>query len=82
MIVDNYFIMMEQLGDKIENLEEEIIHKPSTKSLANVNQLRKEISVLKRSISQVEELIHGFIKTDSDLIHETTNKYFKIFTIM
>ncbi len=77
MIVDNYFIVMEQLGDKIENLEEEIIHKPSTKSLAKVNQLRKEIIVLKRSISPVRELINGFIKTDSDLIHETTNKYFK-----
>jgi magnesium transporter len=77
MIVDNYFFVMEQLGDKIENLEEEIIHKPTTKSLSKVNQLRKEIIVLKRSISPVRELINGLIKTDSDLINENTNKYFK-----
>ena len=77
MIVDNYFIVMEQLGDKIEALEEEIIHKPSTRSLAKINQLRKEIIVLKRSISPVREVINGFIKSDSDLLNETTTKYFK-----
>lgn len=77
MIVDNYFVVMEQLGDRIENLEEEIIRKPSPRSLAKINQLRKEIIVLKRSISPVREVINGFIKTDSDLLYENTTKYFK-----
>ncbi len=77
MIVDNYFIVMEQLGDRIEDLEEEITHKPSTRSLAKINQLRKEIIVLKRSISPVREVINGFIKSDSNLLNDTTNKYFK-----
>ncbi len=77
MIVDNYFIVMEELGEKIENLEEEVIHKPSTRALAKINQLRKEIIVLKRSISPVRDLINGFIKSDSDLLEENTTKYFK-----
>ena len=77
LIVDHYFIVMEQLGDKIEALEEEIIKTPDTKSLAKINQLRKELIVLKRSIVPVRELVNGFVKSDSALIDPNTIKYFK-----
>lgn len=77
LIVDHYFIVMEQLGDKIEALEEEIIKTPDTKSLAKINQLRKELIVLKRSIVPVRELVNGFVKSDSALIDANTIKYFK-----
>ncbi len=78
MIVDHYFLVMDQLGDRIEILEEEIIKKPNTRSLAKINQLRKELIVLKRNIAPVRELVHGLIKSESKLINDdTTNKYFK-----
>ncbi|MBS4044203.1 MAG: magnesium/cobalt transporter CorA [Chitinophagaceae bacterium] len=78
MIVDHYFLVMDKLGDKIEVLEEEIIKKPNTRSLAKINQLRKELIVLKRNIAPVRELVNGLIKSESKLINDnTTNKYFK-----
>ena len=77
MIVDHYFIVMDKLGDKIEVLEEEIIKKPNTRSLAKINQLRKELIVLKRNIAPVRELVNGLIKSESNLIDDTTVKYFK-----
>lgn len=77
MIVDHYFIAMDKLGDKIELLEEEIIKTPNTRSLAKINQLRKELIVLKRSIAPVREVVNGLIKSDSNLVNEATNKYFK-----
>lgn len=43
MIVDNYFVIMEQLGEKIEDLEEDITHRPDTHTLAKINLLRKEM---------------------------------------
>ncbi len=77
LIVDHYFLVMDKLGDKIEMLEEEIIKKPSTRSLAKINQLRKELIVLKRNIAPVRELVNQLIKSESLLIHDTTSKYFK-----
>lgn len=77
MIVDHYFLVMDKLGDKIEVLEEEIIKRPNTRSLAKINQLRKELIVLKRNIAPVRELVNGLIKSESALINDTTNKYFK-----
>jgi magnesium transporter len=77
MIVDHYFLVMDKLGDKIESLEEEIIKTPNTRSLAKINQLRKELIVLKRSIAPVRELVNGFVKSDNSLIDDATTKYFK-----
>src|SRR6478672_3743708 len=53
LIVDNYFYVMEKLGDSIEQVEEEIIRASDTHSLAKINKLRKELIVLKRNIAPV-----------------------------
>ena len=77
MIVDNYFVVMEKLGEKIEGLEEDIVRHPNTRSLAKINMLRKEMIILKRSVSPVRELVSGILRSDNDLINERTEKYFK-----
>ncbi|HEX8277377.1 MAG TPA: magnesium/cobalt transporter CorA [Segetibacter sp.] len=77
IIVDHYFEVMEKLGDKIEELEEEIIRVSNTKSLAKLNSFRKELIVLRRNVAPVRELVNGFIKSESDLLDEKINKYFK-----
>lgn len=77
MIVDNYFIVMEKLGERIEILEEDIVRKADTKTLSKINMIRKEMIVLKRSVSPVRELINGILRSENDLIEEKTSKYFK-----
>jgi magnesium transporter len=77
MVVDSYFLVMEKLGDQIEGLEEEVVRNSNTRSLARINQLRKELIVLKRNISPVRELINGFIRSDSELLEDRTTRYFK-----
>lgn len=77
LIVDNYYIVMEKLGNRIELLEERIIRGSNTRSLAVINSLRKELIVLKRNVSPVRELINGFIRSENELLEERTTKYFK-----
>jgi magnesium transporter len=77
MIVDHYFIVMEKLGERIELLEEKIIRNSNKRTLAEINDLRKEMIVLKRNVAPVRDLINGFIRSDSPLINTKTNKYFK-----
>jgi len=77
LIVDNYFVVMEKLGDRIEALEEEVVRSSNTRSLARINQLRKELIVLKRNIAPVRDLVSGIIRSESDLLDDRTTKYFK-----
>jgi magnesium transporter len=77
MIVDNYFTVMERLSDQLEDLEEEVIRKSNNRSLAKINKLRKELIVLKRNIGPVRDLVNGFVKSESDLLEERHEKYYK-----
>lgn len=77
MIVDNYFLVMEKLGDRIELLEEEVIRNSNKRSLARINQLRKEIIVLKRNTVPVRDLIAGILRSDSELLDDRNTKYYK-----
>ena len=77
LIVDNYFLVMEKLGEELELLEEELIRRTSTRSLIRINQLRKEIIILKRNVAPVRDLIGAIIRSESDLLDDRTTKYFK-----
>lgn len=77
MIVDNYFIVMEKLGDRIEEVEEEVAQGKNPRALAHITQLRKELIILKRNFSPVREVINGFLRSESDLLEDRHTKYFK-----
>ena len=77
LIVDNYFLILEKLGEHIEVVEEEVAKGNNPRCLAHITQLRKEIIILKRNFSPVRELVNGFMRSESTLLEERTNKYFK-----
>jgi magnesium transporter len=77
MIVDHYFLIMEKLGDHIEDLEEEVVRKSNKRTLARINVARKEMIILKRNIAPVRDLVSGIIRSESELLDDRTTKYFK-----
>jgi magnesium transporter len=77
LIVDNYYIVMEKLGERIEQLEEDVIRSSNKISMAQINQLRKELIVLKRNIVPVRDLVSGILRSESELLEDGTSRYFK-----
>lgn len=76
-IVDQYFEVMEKLGIKIEGLEDLVIKEPNNRTLVRINHYRREISLLRRTISPVKDLIYGILKSESPLIQKKTKNYVK-----
>ncbi|MEP6616461.1 MAG: magnesium/cobalt transporter CorA [Ginsengibacter sp.] len=77
MIVDNYFVVMEKLAEGIERLEDDITKNSDTATLSKINVLRKELIVLKRSISPVREIVNGILRSENNMVEDKTEKYFK-----
>jgi magnesium transporter len=77
LIVDHYYVVMEKLGDQIEEVEEQVVRRSDTRTLARISQLRKELIVLKRNFTPVRELINAFLRSESELLDDRTTKYFK-----
>lgn len=77
LIVDNYFLVMEKLGERIEELEEQVVSSTNNRALARISSLRKELIVLKRNIAPVRDLVNSIIRSESDLLDDRTTKYYK-----
>jgi magnesium transporter len=54
-----------------------VVRSSNTRSLAKINQLRKELIVLKRNIAPVRDLMSSLIRSESELLNDRTTKYFK-----
>ncbi len=75
--MDDYFQVLEQLSDRLEKLEDEVVIKPNSSVLFKITLLRQEIMVVKRAITPVRELVSSFWHSDNSLIRDINRKYFK-----
>ena len=75
-IVDNYFLILEKIGEKIETLDEELIKDPAPDSLEIIQKLKRDLLILKRSIWPLREVINTIKKGESVLIKKNTLLYF------
>ena len=77
-IVDHFFVVLEKLGDQIEQLEEEITFGNADDFAMNkINDLRKELMFFKRNAFPVKDVINTIVKSEHPLILERNKKYFK-----
>ena len=58
-IVDQYFLILEQMGDRIEKLEEKLLDKPDRQLLHRIHQTKREMIMLRRAVWPLRELIGG-----------------------
>ncbi|MGQ9721669.1 MAG: magnesium/cobalt transporter CorA [Candidatus Jordarchaeum sp.] len=71
-IVDNYFIVLEKLGDKIEDVEEVLITEPSTKTLKSIHTLKRKLLFLRRSVWPLREVINVLERGECSLVKKAT----------
>jgi magnesium transporter len=76
-IVDNYFLILEKMGEQIESMEEELITKPSDKIVRMIHSLKRELIFLRKSVWPLRELINSLQKTESSLITYSTEPYLR-----
>lgn len=77
VIVDHYFIVLEQLSDRLESVEEEIITDPSSEVLGKINILRKEFLLLRRPILPLRDVLNDVLDDEIGLFTHDTNLYFR-----
>ncbi len=76
-IVDNYYIILENLGEKIEDLEAELVSDPSTENLRDIYELKSSMIFLRKSVWPLREVISRLERGESPLLHETTSIYLR-----
>ncbi len=75
-VVDDYYKVLERIGDRLEELEEELMASPAPKTLHAVYALKREVINLRKSVWPLRELIGG-LQRERDLVRESTGVYLR-----
>lgn len=76
-IVDNYFVILEALGDRVELLEDDLLLNPSREILQEIHTLKRKMISLRRSVWPLREVINKLDRTESNLIRKSTKIYIR-----
>ncbi|MET2984025.1 magnesium/cobalt transporter CorA [Aureibaculum conchae] len=72
VIVDNYFLLLEDIGEEIESLEDRMLDNQDSNNKSAIHRLKKELLTIRKSIAPLREAIGRFAKTDSPLVEKDT----------
>ncbi|MBD2663454.1 magnesium/cobalt transporter CorA [Richelia sinica] len=76
-IIDGFFPVLELYGERLEELEEEVIFNPNQHTLQQIYQIRRELLQLRRAIWPQRDAINTLIRDGSELISEEVRIYLR-----
>jgi len=76
-VVDNYFILLEDMEERIEKLENDLVKQTTPANLQSIHRLKRELILLRKSLWPLRETISSLQRSDSPLIDEPNALYFK-----
>ena len=77
LIIDNYFVILDKLGEKMEILEDKLMSDPGKDSLNPIHSMKRRMLVVRKAIWPLREIISGLERFDSPLIQEETKVFLR-----
>ncbi|MBD1924594.1 magnesium/cobalt transporter CorA [Microcoleus sp. FACHB-831] len=76
-IVDGFFPVLEDYGERLEALEDEVVSAPTRSTLDKIYQIKRELLVLRRAIWPQRDAINSLIRDGSNLISKEVLVYMR-----
>ncbi len=76
-MVDNYFTVLEKIGEDIESLEEALIKSASENTLRAIHRLKREVLTVRRAVWPLREVFSWVDRLQTPLIKPDTRHYLR-----
>ena len=76
-IIDNYFIILEKIGERVEGMDEDLISNPTPSTLQEIYNLKREMIYLRKSVWPLREVINSLLRDESKLVKKGTNIFIR-----
>jgi magnesium transporter len=76
-IVDNYFLILEMLGEQITEVEDELLSDPAPKTVQKIHHLKREMIYLRTSVWPLREVIIALSRDEVALITPITRTHLR-----
>jgi len=74
-MVDNYFVVLEALGERLEDLEETLVAEPGQGALQDIHKLKREMLYFRKALWPFREVVGALSRGESPLLKQTTLPY-------
>jgi magnesium transporter len=71
-VVDNYFSVMEMLGEKITEMEDQLVSEPTNETLRKLYDIKRTQIHVRRAVWPLRDIISALERRESDIIKEST----------
>lgn len=76
-VVDNYFVVLEGVGERVETLEGEVMTKPRPETVREIHRLKRDMILLRKAVWPLREVIGALERRESKLITEPVVVYLR-----
>ncbi|MBP1751605.1 MAG: magnesium and cobalt transport protein CorA [Geobacteraceae bacterium] len=76
-VVDNYFVVLEKIGERVEKLEEQLVSSPTPDTLHEIHKLKRDMIIIRKSVWPLREVIAALERGDTSLISDSTRVYLR-----
>ena len=76
-ILDNYFVVLSQIGDRIDQVEDKLYESPDKSIMFEAQQLKRTLIVIRRSCWPERDKINDMIRSESELITKDVKLYLR-----
>ncbi|MBN2105337.1 magnesium/cobalt transporter CorA [bacterium] len=76
-IIDEYYVALEMLGERLEELEDRVISDPDPEISRQIYHLKREMIILRRSVWPLRDVTVALERTESRLFQEDTTPFLR-----
>ncbi len=77
IIVDMNFTLLDSLDLLTDAIEDELLSNPTSETLVSIQQIKRELIYIRKTVSPLRELLTAILRSDTALIHKKTLVYFR-----
>jgi magnesium transporter len=77
VVVDEYFTLLNHVGDQIEHIEEDVLVSTEIDTLEAINDVRRDLLSFRKIAWPTREALSGMVRGDPTRVQEQTEKYYR-----
>ena len=77
MVVDGYFTVLEKIGDRIEEIEDDLVVNPQIETLHDIYNMKRRMIAIRKSVWPLREVISRLDRLGSKQFKENTSPYIR-----
>lgn len=76
-LIDGYFPVLETTGERLEDIEDEILARPTSKIASHVHQIKRDLMTLRRAIWPLREAMNSLVRDPNPFLTDETRLYLR-----